>query len=791
MARKKKTRLSKIITWCVSKLPFTKGKKKRSKKKSKQPTWRGKALRISLKLLLVVFALLAGYGIYLDGKIDKKFSADHWQIPAKVYAQSLLLQPMAPISRDQVLSELSQLNYRRVAKPESAGEYAVSSSKIDVYRRAFDYIDTSFHAQRVMLQFSNNALQSIISHVDKEPLAQFNIEPKLLKRLTNSNKEDRLFVPREQFPELLIATLLHVEDRDFYQHKGIAPLSILRALIANFKAGKRVQGGSTLTQQLVKNVFLTRERTVLRKVKEAYYSLLIELKYSKDELLEIYLNEVFLGQNGALSVNGFGLASEFYFSRPINELMPEQIALLVAMIKGPSYYSPKRHQSRALKRRDFILRQMLSQDFISAQQYKVSANSPLGLQNSLNKHGQYHGFMSLVRNELGSRFSHDFSGSAGISIFTSLSSTAQHHAQQSLSSRIKLLEKSSKTNKLEGAIIVANYATGEIKALVEGKYKNFAGFNRALNANRPIGSLIKPFVVATALEDAATFNLGSLLEDKALSLTDGQGQRWRPKNYDKKYRGYASIYDSLTHSYNVPMVNLGMAVGLEEISYTLKRAGWKNDFQLLPSMLLGAIESSPWQMTQLFQSLANAGEMRQLHTVIAVTTDNGQTFYGELPEPVQAVTPTAAYLTKYAMAQVTQTGTARSLRWKNKGIVVAGKTGTTDDLRDSWYAGFDNNETTVVWLGRDDNKPTGLTGSSGALNVYSDFVKKHGTTALSLQQPDNVSDGYFDKKSGKASAKRCTNTKILPVLNGSWQASNDCSLFKPAQRKSIFNDFFG
>ena len=768
-----------------------KAKSKKSPLK-KQSTWVRSTGIFMAKISFVLITIVAAYCIYLDSKINQKFSADHWQIPAKVYAQSLRLTPNQRIARNQVINELDALNYRRVSNPTSPGEYSVSSTKIDINRRAFSYIESTYSEQRVMLQFKGNYLKAIKDIKTRTHLAQFNVEPKLLKRISNSSKEDRIFIPREQIPELLIATLIYVEDRNFYQHKGIAPLSILRALVANIKAGRTVQGGSTLTQQLIKNVFLTRERSFIRKAKEALYSLLIEFKYSKDELLEIYLNEVFLGQNGPLSVNGFGLASEFYFARPIDELTPDQIALLVAMIKGPSYYNPKRYEERALERRDFILRQMVSQNFISAAQYKRSAKAPLGLKNSVAKHGQFHGFMSLVRRELANRFTQDFSQTSGISIYTTLDSSAQEFAQQSLTNRIKVLEKSRKTDKLQGAIVVANYRSGAIKAIVEGRDRNYAGFNRAINAQRPIGSLIKPFVVATALENGAKYNLATLLDDEAITLRNNEGEQWKPLNYDKKFRGQANIIDSLTHSYNIPMVNLGMDIGLDSISYTLERAGWNTPFKLRPSMLLGAIETSPWQVAQLYQSLANNGEKKSLHTVLAVTTQSEETFYAYEKIPVQALSPSASFLTKYAMSKVTKSGTAKSLRWKNKGLVLAGKTGTTDDLRDSWYAGFDNNEATVVWLGRDDNKSVGLTGSSGALTVYSDFVKNRGGVSLSLGSPANIVTGYFEASSGNPSAIGCKRTLALPVIESTLQVGN-CDNLAPqkATKNSVFDDFIG
>lgn len=754
-------------------------------------SWFKNSLIFLAKITFIFIVVIAGYAIYLDSNIDRKFSKDHWDIPAKVYAQSLSLIPQQHIARNQVTQELDILNYRRVTTPINAGEYSVSDTKIDIHRRAFSYLNSAYPVQRVLLKFNKNYLHSITELETNTQLTQFNIEPKLLKRISNSRNEDRLFVPREQIPELLISTLIYVEDRNFYQHNGIAPFSILRALIANIKAGRTVQGGSTLTQQLVKNVFLTRERSILRKAKEALYSLLIELKYSKDELIELYLNEVFLGQNGTLSVNGFGLASEFYFARPIDELTPDQIALLVAMIKGPSYYNPKRYPDRALERRDFILRQMISQDFISAAQYKQSAKSPLGLKNSVAKHGQYHGFMSLVRHELKTRFTQDFStktddSNSGISIYTTLDSNAQRFAQQSIADRINEFEKAKKTSQLQGAMVVANYKTGQIKAIVEGKDKNYAGFNRARHAKRPIGSLIKPFIVATALEDSANYNLATLLADKKITLKNNNGEHWSPLNYDKKFRGQTNLIDSITHSYNIPMVNLGMKVGLDNISYTLQRAGWTDALKLRPSMLLGAIETSPWSVTQLYQSLANNGEQQPLYTVLGITTMAQETIYPTNTTPIQAISPAASFLTKYALNQVTKVGTSRSLRWKNKGLNLAGKTGTTDDLRDSWYAGFDNNEAAVVWLGRDDNKPIGLTGSSGALTVYSDFMKQRGGVSLNIDNPNGTTTGYFDIKTGLASAKGCKNSISLPATDPVY-ATRGCN--NTEKKESILDDF--
>lgn len=757
--------------------PAKKAATKRASKKTASPkktgSWKKRLLGIAIKLTVAVIAVVLVYGIYLDGKVSRKMTAHRYQIPAQIYAMPMELYPGKVLSKKQLMAELDALNYRRVGNPGSPGEYSVSSKKVDLYRRSFDFAQGPQPAQRVMITFAGSRISRLHTLPGNKPLAHLPIEPQVLQRLTSTSSQDRIFVPREDIPERLIDTLVLVEDRNFYHHSGVAPLAIARALVVNIQAGRTVQGGSTLTQQLAKNVFLTQERSLWRKVKEAYLALILDFRFSKDEIIEAYINEVFLGQNHALGIHGFALASQFYFARPLDELTTEQIALLVSMVKGASYYNPFRHPERAQKRRDVVLRLMVNNNHISADEYRNAVSRPLGVMKSA-RNTNIPGFISVVRNELNRRFGDVLTDSSGLRIFTTLDPYSQRAAEKAVKQRLAQLEKSSKVNKLEAAMIIADRQSGEIRALVGGRNSSYAGFNRALNAYRPIGSLIKPLIFLTALEQGGRYTLATSLEDKPITLKSDENKRWQPKNYDKQFRQQAPLIDSLAHSYNVPTVNLGMELGLNEIADSLQQAGWKQQVPLLPSMLLGALEASPWQVSQLYQTLANDGLMQQQHAIIAVRNDDGALLDGDGLDGRRAFSVDASYLLHYAMNRATTKGTARSLQQQFSHLQLAGKTGTTNDLRDSWYSGFDQQDVVTIWVGRDDNKPAGLTGSKGALAVYRDYLGRHGASSLSLAPPPGITQGHFNIQTGQAVADDCHNITTLPVLANSWRPAKGC-----------------
>ena len=704
----------------------TKGKRK-SKAKSKKKTLKQKVLSFiwdfTWKASLVFIASLFLMGIYFDQKIERKLEGQTWDLPAQVYARPLLVEKNKLLSQKVFIKALKQLNYRAVQKVQAAGQFAVIGNKVIVHRRNFEVLGDFFPELKVSIRFYQGAVFSIKS-ADKQSsqLSQIVFDPLLLTRLTSNQVEDRVFVPFVKIPDLFVDTLLLMEDRDYYHHQGVSPLAILRAFIVNFKAGHTVQGGSTLTQQLAKNLFLSQKRSLWRKFQEAYIAVLLDYKYSKDKLLEAYLNEVYLGQNGSKGVYGIGLASDFYFARPVNELRVDQIALLVAIIKGPSYYNPRRNPERALNRRDLVLRLMVENSLINKSQYQYAVKDKLNLpsRRELEKRSNP-AFVSLLKRELKQQVSHGVLKKSGLSIFTSIDPISQKHAEIAVATGIKRVKKKNQHD-LQGAMVITDRKHAEIRAIVSGKEVKFNGFNRALDAKRPIGSLVKPPVYLTALENGYT--LESTLKDNPITLKNKTGQRWKPKNYDRKFRGEVSFAYALTHSLNVPTVNLGMHVGLHNIINSLHKMGVDKKIKPYPSLVLGSLSLSPFEVAQMYQPIAMQGRYKQLSMIRGITTSDGDLLYERSRKFQQRFSASAVEDLNTILHDVTQVGTARSLRWRNPNRIFYGKTGTTNKLNDSWFVGFDDSEVLSIWVGKDNNKSAGLTGSSGALVLFSYYMKQ-------------------------------------------------------------------
>ncbi|MFT5558247.1 MAG: penicillin-binding protein 1B [Sphingobacteriales bacterium] len=672
------------------------------------------------KASIACIALMFIAGIYFDKKIERKLDGSTWTLPAQVYARPLLLTASSKLSKQALIAELKLLNYRPVRNVQASGQFAVSKQQVLIYKRAFNFPDRYESEKLIAVNFSGDRIQSI-SAKNQHNINSVRLDPLLLERLVSDDIEDRVFIAFEQIPDLLVNTLLLMEDRDFYHHQGISPLAILRAFIVNFKAGKTLQGGSTLTQQLAKNLFLNENRSLWRKFQEAYIALLIDYKYSKDKILEAYLNEVYLAQNGSSGIYGIELASDYYFARPINELRIEQIALLVAIIKGPSYYNPHRNPQRALVRRDLVLRTMLEYNLISVRDYQYAVRGALHLSaiGALN-HRVNPAFLSLLRRELQANVANKVRKRDGLFIFTSIDPFVQKNAELAVAQGINGLEKKGQLM-LQGAMVVSDRKHAEVLALVSGKDVKFSGFNRALDAKRPIGSLVKPVVYLTALDGG--FDLGDRLNDKEIVLKNGSGEHWSPKNYDRKFRGDVSLEDALIYSLNVPTVNLGMQVGLNNVINSLYKMGVTEKIRAYPSLVLGSVTLSPFQVAQLYQPITMSGVYQPLTIIRSIVSKEGRLLYQRPVRRKKIFSEQAVTKLTDTLHKVTTEGTARSLTWRNKGQYFSGKTGTTNNLYDSWFVGFDAEQVVTTWVGRDDNKSAKLTGSSGALILFSDYMK--------------------------------------------------------------------
>jgi len=537
---------------------------------------------------------------------------------------------------------------------------------------------------------------------------------------------------------------------------------LLRATFANLRAGHTVQGGSTLTQQLVKNVLLTNERSLWRKLNEAVMALLVEYHYDKNTILEAYLNEIYLGQEGPRPLHGFALASRHYFNRPIEELRSDQIAMLVGLVKGPSQYDPWRSPERAQARRDLVLKMMADEKLIDDGEYQAAIKRGLGLAKSNAADSLHPGYLDLVRRQLRRDYQESDLQVRGLRIFTAFDPLVQWHAERSLAKALQQLDPKEKG--LEGAVVVTDVVSGEVVALVGGRQMHYAGFNRALDAVRSIGSLAKPAVYLTAIE-SKRYTLISKLDDTPVDIKV-PGGRWQPKNYDKQFHGAVPLHFALAESYNAATAHLGMDLGVPKVLATTQRLGIEREMPVVPSVFLGAGELSPLEVAVMYQTIAAQGVSAGLRSIRTITDVEGTPLARFPQKPVQAVSPAAIHVLQYAMQEVMQEGTARVAKNVLPNFRVAGKTGTTDDLRDSWFAGFSGDYLAVVWMGRDDNKSTGLTGATGALKAWLGFMAETSHVPLNFEAPAGVQYAWVDDATGLLSSENCDGARYVPFLDG-------------------------
>ena len=738
-----------MTTENVQKNPEEKIPKKRSSFKS-----------FLLKVAFTGAVLTVFYGGYLDWQIRSKMDGQIWRLPAEVYSRIESVKISDNLAFDEVIQILLDNEYRQTTMVAAPGDFKLEDDTIVVLRRAFPFPDKPEPQRVLRLRFVDNKLNRIEDLVAVKAIDEFRLAPKLIAMLESDN-EDRLAIPLQNYPRLLIDALILTEDRRFYDHHGINPVGIIRALITNIRAGQTVQGGSTLTQQLVKNLFLSSERTITRKANEALMSLLLDWRYDKNRILETYLNEIYLGQNGDTQIHGFELASQFYFGRSIREISLDQIALLVGMVKGPSLYNPWRNPQNALERRNVVLKLMLEHKMIGDELYQLLSQRPLGVQQKGQISRKYPSFIQTLqadlRRELGE---HKISSLLGARIFTTMDLKQQAQAENAVVNTVSQLQLKTKNPYLEGAMIVADYRVGEIRAVVGGLQTQYAGFNRALMAKRQIGSLVKPSIYLTALSNPEQFRLNTPINNQPITINVKGSPPWQPRNYDKKYSGSVMLMDALARSLNIPTVNIGMKVGLSKVIDTQKAMGWDNvEIPKVPAMLLGAYTISPYDVTKLYQTIANQGGRIELTTVDTIADRQGNIIYQHDKTAKQVVPQEAAFQTLFAMQQTVERGTARSLQNDYADLRLAGKTGTTNDARDTWFVGIDGKNISTVWLGRDDNGETKLTGASGALQIYKDYLSHTYIEKLKLNKPANMKwvgitqHGSWD----------CDSNRVIPV----------------------------
>ncbi len=711
---------------------------------------------------------LGPYVYLLDQRVQSRFGDLEFSQPTRVYARPLMLAPALPMNARTLIQELKFADYQRVPyaayEPGTWSQNQAASSFVIASRGYRDPRGGEL-PRRVRVKLWAKQVLSLTDLTAQRSLIRWHLDPARIATLYGAEQEERQVVALKQVPSLLVTGLQAVEDRDFKHHIGIDFKGIARALYVDLRSGRMAQGGSTLTQQLVRNLFLDDSRTLVRKLNEALISVLITAHYSKGRILDAYINEVFLGQQGGQAVHGFAAASKFYFGRPLQTLRPHAIAMLIGMVRGPSYYNPRRYPSRTLARRNAVLRIFKQTGLISSSVMARAMSAPLGVNpNARLPRDRFPDFMDLVRRQLHEEFDSQHLRGGGLAVYTTLDPAAQLDAEQALSNT--LYGFGSKGRGLQGAVVVTNAHSGEVLALVGSRNPSEVGFNRALDARRQIGSTIKPFAYLVALAQPSRWSLASILNDAPVTWHQPDGSIWSPQNDDHISHGKVLLVDALAHSYNQATVQLGLALGVHRVQQLLESFGLKN-VNPNPSLLLGAEDLSPFQLTHMYQFLASGGRAEPLTAVRGVLNAHGKLLLRYTVKPGKGEYRSAIHLLTWALQQVTTYGTAAALhRSPLAALHVAGKTGTSEGQRDAWFAGYTGEHLAVVWVGRDDNQPTHLWGASAALPVWMRLFSLLPTRALPAAPGSGLQMAWINPQTGHRTPQTCQGARQIPFIQG-------------------------
>ncbi|NZA26752.1 penicillin-binding protein 1B [Luteimonas sp. SJ-92] len=729
--------------------------------------WRRRILTWGLAAAGLALGLLIPYTLYLNQQVSRHFGELRWQVPTRVYARPLQLAPGLAMDTQTLRAELDAAAYRE-GDGERAGTWDGGEGKWTIASRGFQDVDGAVAPARVVVTLSGGRVERLRDAATEKALERVRLDPARIATLYGQQQEERRLVRVEEVPVLLTDALQAVEDRDFAHHRGIDLSGMLRAAWVNLRAGEARQGGSTLTQQLARSGLLGigREQTYTRKFNEILYALLIEARYDKGSILEAYLNQVYLGQRGAQAIHGVAAGAEFWFGRRLADLETEHIALLVGIIRGPSFYDPRRHPERATQRRDFALAQMRDSGLLDEAEYRRALAAPLGVTSTPGSlaANRFPAYVDLVRRQLGRDYPADALQGAGLSVMTAMSPAAQGYAEGAVRRTIEALSKD-KRPPLQAGLVLTDVHNGEVIAVVGSREPTEHGFNRAIEAQRPVGSLLKPFVYLLALAQPTRYSLATWVDDAPVTITLPNGKRWTPVNSDKRNHGSVRLIDALARSYNQATVRIGMDVDPRRLAELLRTlAGIEAGPN--PALILGSVDQSPYAMAQLYQFLASGGEIQPLRLVRGVLDPEGRTVnrYDKAPADAQDGDAVAARLVNLALQHAVSSGTGRQLVNDGLGrLKPAGKTGTSNDGRDSWFAGWTGDHLAVVWIGNDRNEPTGLYGATGAMRAWSDMFARLPSAPL------EVGDGGLDWQwvvQGFSTEAGCPEARRFPFVAG-------------------------
>lgn len=746
-------------------------------------------MRPRLKTILLAFTILLtlviicglGIGVYsyfaLEKELTSKLESKKFIVPTEFYAAPPTFQSHSQIQISDIEKQLLRQNYRRREFDQRllAGDYFIATREQCAARLQVGLDENQdacigWVTQDTRTQDVDSSIQILVVQKDRlisrifkgapfEEVQEAVSEAPLLAQYIGNEPLMQKTVTLGEVPPMCSNAVMSIEDAQFLEHGGVSFKGIFRALVKNVTSGRRAQGGSTITQQLVKNYFLTSERTLKRKYQEFIMSVLLESRFSKDQILETYLNVIYLGQNGAFQVRGYGAAARYYFGKELTDLNISECALMAAIVNSPGLYNPFKKPENAERRRNLVLTKMKGLDYISQAQFDEADRQPLpsAPRTIASETAPY--YLDAVRKQLTSQgLSPD-----GLKIYTGLDLEAQETAQDALRGHLENLEKNNKHisglkakgHSLEGTVLVGNNQTGLVSVVVGGRNFRMTQFNRAIDGHRQIGSIMKPFVYLTALlnktETGEPYTPVTLLNDEKFTYKY-EGQAWSPENYGKKFFGTVPMFYALKNSLNAATASLGLAVGLGNVIDVTHEMGVTSQLKAFPAMTLGAFEMYPKEVLQSYMTLAAMGQKPALSFIRrALNSDNVEVFVHD-PRPTGTVDPAAVASLVSMMKQTILSGTARSITLNGFFNPAAGKTGTTSDNKDAWFAGFTPYITTVVWVGYDNNLTHKLTGSNGAVPVWTQFMKKIGTRfpADDFPWPENTEKVMLDQKTLEA-----------------------------------------
>ena len=697
--------------------------------------------------------------------VDRRLKSERWMVPSRLYTRPMVLRTGLVLSPGTLVKILNGLKYEQKADvPPAPGEFVVREGSIVLLPRP----NPEATGEPVAVSFDKGRVKEMRGLQTRKPYARQVLEPALITYLFDESREKRRFVKYQELPDHLVEAVLAIEDRRFFSHPGLDPFRIVGAALRNIRAESYIQGGSTITQQLVKNFFLTPERTFKRKAHEALLAFVLERRADKKDILELYLNEIYLGQVGSFSINGVGEAARMYFHKDVQNLTLVESAMLAGMIQSPNPYNPYRHPQRALERRNQVLRAMREAEFIEPATAEAAMAQPLRVESATLDSAEAPYFVDLVKAQLGERYDSKDLTTQNLSIYTSLDLQLQELAQAALGSgldRVQGMLKRKDKTPVQGCLIVIEPQTGAIVALVGGRSYGSSQYNRVTQARRQPGSTFKPFVYLTAFE--ATFDDPALppitpatVVEDAPAVFFYEDKEYIPQNYEDKYMGYVTLRKALANSLNVSTVKVAEMVGYDRVAdLWQKKLGLGANIKGYPAVALGSFEATPMEMATAYNVLANGGLKVEPVAVMKVTDEKGQTLeQHRQPAPLRVIHEESAFLVTNMLRSVINEGTAASARAQGFAFDAAGKTGTTNDMRDAWFVGYTPDLLCVVWVGFDDNTPLNLPGSRAALPIWVDFMKN----ALAGQKDhpfsvpaENVVFVEIDKQTGLLAGPSC------------------------------------